>query len=405
MPKLSIIVPVYNVAAYLPYCLQTLRCQSEPDIEIICVDDGSTDQSAMIAQMSAEVDSRIKIVSKLNGGLSSARNAGLAQAKADIVWFVDSDDAVSPRAAQTILEKFAETNADIVTFGADIQPAHLNKGWLRRALTPHDALYESFHPELLFQMGARPYVWRSAFKRDFLLRCDLLFDEHVPFGEDQVFYFQAYPLADRVATMADKLYVYRAARPDSLMANHFGKRKKMLVEHQHIAAVILDYWQERGWLDTYRGEMFGWIAEFLGEDALGAKGDFGQKLRSGLRDLIRCYFPKGEWLNRIPASLKGVYAAVSGSDSFANRFIGRSKRILWRAEQEPLPTALEMYAKLTNNFAAQKAKGVASRIFPAPAKTQYKHTVQILDEISSASDRVQALEMLRCEWEARQHVK
>lgn len=401
MPKLSIIVPVYNVAAYLPYCLQTLRRQTEPDIEIICVDDGSTDEGSLILQMSAEVDSRIKIISKPNGGLSSARNAGLTQANADIVWFVDSDDYVIPNAARTILQKFTETGADIVTFGSEIKPDHLNQGWLRRALSPRNEFYKSFHPDLLFKMGTRPYVWRSAFKREFLLRHNLLFDESIPFGEDQIFYFQTYPVAKSIATVADKLYVYRAARPDSLMAIHVGARKKLLLEHQRIAAVILDYWKERGWLDTYRGEMFGWIAEFLGEDALAGKGDFGQELHSGLSNLIQSYFPRGEWVGRLPASLMMFYAAASESDSFMSRFIGRSGRMIWRAEQEPLPTALEVYVKLTNNFVAQKVKGVASRIAPATAKTQYKHTTQIVEEISAASARAQALELLRVEWSAK----
>ena len=104
MPKVSIIVPVYNVANYLPRTIESIRTQTEPDIEIILVDDGSTDHSGQLCDQYAAVDSRIRAIHKENGGLSSARNTGLNIASGEFVWFIDGDDYVAPNAVQDLLK-------------------------------------------------------------------------------------------------------------------------------------------------------------------------------------------------------------------------------------------------------------------------------------------------------------
>ena len=93
-PCLSVIVPVYNVEQYLPQCLESLLNQTLRDIEIILVNDGSTDQSEKICREYADRDNRIKLYTKPNGGLSDARNYGLERTSANIVGFVDSDDYI-----------------------------------------------------------------------------------------------------------------------------------------------------------------------------------------------------------------------------------------------------------------------------------------------------------------------
>lgn len=95
-PLISIIVPVYNVEEYLPRCVKTLRNQTYPQIEILLVDDGSTDGTGALCDRLAEEDSRIRVFHKDNGGSSSARNLGIAAAKGEYLGFVDSDDYVEP---------------------------------------------------------------------------------------------------------------------------------------------------------------------------------------------------------------------------------------------------------------------------------------------------------------------
>ena len=114
-PKLSVIVPVYNVADYLDWCLDSLAEQTCADLEILCVNDGSTDNSRKILERRQEQDPRIVIIDKENGGLSSARNAGIKAAKAPAVCFLDSDDRFMPDAAEVIVRTFANEQPDVVT--------------------------------------------------------------------------------------------------------------------------------------------------------------------------------------------------------------------------------------------------------------------------------------------------
>ena len=95
MSLVSIIVPVYNVEPYIETCIQSLIRQTMGNIEVILVDDGSTDRSGELCDQYAEADERIRVIHKQNGGLSSARNAGISAAKGEYLLFVDSDDYVS----------------------------------------------------------------------------------------------------------------------------------------------------------------------------------------------------------------------------------------------------------------------------------------------------------------------
>lgn len=110
--KVSIIVPVYNVEQYLERCIKSIQGQTYKNIEIILVNDGSTDDSLQICK-GYEDDSRVIIVNKLNGGLSDARNAGLAVATGDYVAFIDSDDFIRDRMIQTMLDSIEKNDADI----------------------------------------------------------------------------------------------------------------------------------------------------------------------------------------------------------------------------------------------------------------------------------------------------
>ena len=105
---LSVIVPVYNVEAYLPRCVDSILAQTYSNLEVILVDDGAKDKSGAICDDYAARDSRVKVIHKENGGLSSARNAGLDVAKGDYIAFVDSDDWVKEEAYDAIMNKLRE---------------------------------------------------------------------------------------------------------------------------------------------------------------------------------------------------------------------------------------------------------------------------------------------------------
>lgn len=116
-PLISVIVPVYNVEPYLKRCLSSILAQTYRNLEIICVNDGSTDNSLDILNEFAEKDSRIKVLSQANSGVSTARNAGIDQAHGEYITFVDSDDTVQESMYTTLMALFDEEEIDIVHCG------------------------------------------------------------------------------------------------------------------------------------------------------------------------------------------------------------------------------------------------------------------------------------------------
>ena len=117
MPKISVIVPVYNVAEYVKGCLESVIAQTEKDIEIICVDDGSTDLSRQIIDEMARQDKRIKVIHQKNQGVSVARNTGLDYATGEFISFCDSDDYFHPEFYEKCVKIINETNAEVVCGG------------------------------------------------------------------------------------------------------------------------------------------------------------------------------------------------------------------------------------------------------------------------------------------------
>lgn len=218
-PAVSILVPVYNVAKYLRQCLDSLVNQTLEDIEIICVNDGSTDDSLAILNEYASVDSRIMVVDKPNGGLPSARNAGLNAANGKFVGFVDGDDFVDVNMYKKMYTAAMSNGADIVVCGGHPFPKEENAPvWLKESLSPQDIVYKNGGEAALYmERGAKPFLWRDLIKKDLIDRNNFRLDENIVVGEDQAFQFKVFPAAQKVAFISDKLYYYRYSRPESIM--------------------------------------------------------------------------------------------------------------------------------------------------------------------------------------------
>lgn len=116
MQKISIIIPVYNVEKYIRKCVDSILSQTYKNLEIILVDDGSLDNCGKICDQYAKIDNRVVVIHKQNGGLSSARNAGLKQATGDYIMFVDSDDSLEKIACESLINITNKTDADIICF-------------------------------------------------------------------------------------------------------------------------------------------------------------------------------------------------------------------------------------------------------------------------------------------------
>ena len=190
MPKISIIVPVYNTESYLSRCIDSILSQSFTDFELLLVDDGSTDGSGKICDAYAEKDSRIRVFHKENGGVSSARNLGLDNAKGDWVYFVDSDDELLPGCLQLLTDGIS-SDCDIVLGGyntyneAGELVTTFHEG--ERLIFPKEkslsTIYQ-FHSDIYPYLG---YMWLRLFRRNIIHEKGIRFDTDITIKEDTLF--------------------------------------------------------------------------------------------------------------------------------------------------------------------------------------------------------------------------
>ena len=294
MTRLSVIVPVYNVASYLDECLSSLEAQDCHDFEAVCVDDGSTDASADILAAWYRTHEWVRVVSKANGGLSSARNAGLAVAQGDYVCFLDSDDRYVPNACSKIIESLDQSGADALVFGGFALPRDASTPWMDKTLSPTPATYEGLCEELLFRPDTRPFVWRNAFCRDFLLREGLSFNEDIAYGEDQVFQFAAYARSRKTEVIPDRLYEYRVTRSGSLMSDVRRSACSMLLEHVNIVRIVLDDYAALGIVDSYARPFLSWVCSFIVDDALSLPHEECARVLDALGEVLRSHWDEDD---------------------------------------------------------------------------------------------------------------
>lgn len=195
MPKVSIIVPVFKVETYFKRCVESLLCQTLYEIEIILVDDGSPDLCPAMCDAFAAKDKRIRVVHKENGGLSSARNAGLREATGEYVGFVDSDDSVVSDMYEKMLYVIETSKVDFVMSDYVRVPAN-GKPYLKTLDIPagfynKETIKKEIFPQLIMgentDYGPLLSVCHCLYRTAFLRNNGFLFDEKVRWSEDNIF--------------------------------------------------------------------------------------------------------------------------------------------------------------------------------------------------------------------------
>ncbi len=267
-PKISVIIPIYNVESYLARCLDSCLKQTLYDIEIICVDDGSTDRSAGVLELYAQADSRIRPIRLENSGVSAARNAGLRAARGQWVMFLDADDYLEDVACERVWREAQEGPTDIIVFGAYLFPqAPEPDAWYGYVFRIYTHRVNGFEPKVLFDTPcAKPFIWHKAFSAELLKRAQVWFDEHIGLGEDLTFLMEIFPQAQYFAFIPDQLYHYRWFRPNSAMQQAKRDNHARLRKHVAVAEGITRYWQSQGWLEKYKGPYVNWVVDFLFAD-------------------------------------------------------------------------------------------------------------------------------------------
>jgi CDP-glycerol glycerophosphotransferase len=211
--RISVVVPIYNVAPYVEICLESIAAQSFADLEVILVDDGSTDGSTAIAERFAERDPRFRLVTKPNGGLGAARNTGVEYASGEFLTFVDSDDLLRRHAYELMINTLDQTGSDIVSgnvrrlsvFGTR-QTRFLARTFVSTRLATHVTEF----PALLADRVAYNKLWR----RSFYDQHDLSFPEGTLY-EDTPMTIPAHFLAKAVDVLDETVYLWRIRSGDS----------------------------------------------------------------------------------------------------------------------------------------------------------------------------------------------
>lgn len=204
MIKVSIVVPVYNVEKYLEKCLDSLINQTLKDIEIICVNDGSTDNSGKILDEYAQKDNRIVVINKENGGVSSARNLGLSAVRGEYIGFCDPDDWVDLDYYERLYDAAISSNSDIAVGGIKRV-----KNKITNFLVFDDTYFsEEYYEKLkLCNVPDRCYIWNKIYKTSEYKKHNLLFIEGLNY-EDCVFTPEILYKLKKLITVPNTYYYY-----------------------------------------------------------------------------------------------------------------------------------------------------------------------------------------------------
>lgn len=207
MPKLSVIVPVYNVEDYLHECINSILCQTMEDLELILIDDGSQDGCSSICDEYAEKDSRVKVIHQENRGVSAARNSGLRIASGEYIGFVDPDDWVSLNAYETLCSSAEAGQADIVVCGFIFCRQDGCVDYIQAV--PAGTFSRD---ELILSIYGMPNRFHGSMcNKVFSKRIlnGLQFDETVAIGEDWLLLYECYCQANKAIAVPESLYFVR----------------------------------------------------------------------------------------------------------------------------------------------------------------------------------------------------
>lgn len=260
MVKVSVIVPVYNVENYLNRCLDSIIQQTLTDIEIICIDDGSTDAFLTILKEYAKKDNRIKIISKKNEGLSVARNIGIECANGEYISFVDSDDYISLDTLEKTYKSAVNNNSDVVmfkiaTFNEEDNFNYSYKKYFKIDEDMQDVNFENyvftFHEIRKHIMNTAFAAWAKIYKRSFLSQYDdFKFPEGLIF-EDIPFHIKAILRAERISFVPEFLYKYRLSNPNSIMKSNLNREDIF-----EICDLVEKYLKDENYFDEFKKEFY-----------------------------------------------------------------------------------------------------------------------------------------------------
>lgn len=220
--KLSVIVPIYKVEEYLEVCVRSIINQNYKNIEVILVDDGSPDCCPQICDALAKEDKRIQVIHKLNGGLSSARNAGIDKSSGEYITFLDSDDRWDDDKLADIMEQVEAHNVDMIFLkslssyhGGDLRERPDNEFFTHSGKL---MTCSEIYPLFISEGNMREQAGTHILKKAFVIENSLYFKEGI-LGEDTEWMFRAMRVVDKMLILNKHLQIYTSCRPGSITNN------------------------------------------------------------------------------------------------------------------------------------------------------------------------------------------
>jgi glycosyltransferase involved in cell wall biosynthesis len=235
-PLVSVILPVYNVSLYIGDCLDSILSQSYPNLEIIAVNDGTTDDSVEIIENYRKKDNRIKIVHQHNQGLATTRNTGFKYSSGAYIYFMDTDDIIESKLIEDVMTFIQKKNCDIVTFEHIEFSDKLNFGLRSQKLLNDREIYPGnlvLEHYLNLKRNNWVAIWMYFFRRDFLIQSGLQFKEGGINHEDVLFTPQIILKTKRIGYLNHTYYYYRQ-RPNSIttVPNSFRKKDHFIIANE-----------------------------------------------------------------------------------------------------------------------------------------------------------------------------
>ncbi len=256
MVKVSVVIPVYNVEDYLRDCLDSIVNQTLTDLEIICINDGSPDNSLEILREYEQKDDRIKVYDQENGGHAVATNRGIELATGDYLYLMDSDDIVELNALELSYNRAEEKDVDFVLFKA-INYDYPNDRYYETEVYSMNKIHDRVGDrvfnyndigKLMFEASVTP--WSKLYRRDFIVDNDIRFPEGLIF-EDNVFFYKALFSAKRICFLDEFLFVRRWYATSSTTAGDLR-----FLDSIDVMNLIIDVFKEFGQYDYYKTELF-----------------------------------------------------------------------------------------------------------------------------------------------------
>lgn len=244
---ISIVIPIYNTEEYLEECLESVINQTYKDYEVILINDGSTDNSLLIANKYANKYNNIRVINQKNCGQSVARNRGIKEAKGKYIYFADSDDILEKNLLEDCHKKFEENDIDMVMFGYKFLckngiDEHLNNKEILISLSDEYVSGKDIFKKNIYINDFLAVVWTQMYKKSFLLENKLFFQEKI-FYEDLEFIFKAFLKSKRMIYLNKSMYLYRR-RPTSTTTNNVVNNGKYIKSLNTVIDKIIEFFND-----------------------------------------------------------------------------------------------------------------------------------------------------------------